>query len=335
MAAHNLKLSAAEFAEAFEAIGPSEMVAVYGYELRYLYKRRRKVEAELGRRLVAPATSPAAENTHKQIKILQEVGFEAKEVIELKIKDGIVLVGSDAHYWPGMRSTAHQGFVHFCKKLKPVAVIMNGDVLDGATISRFPPPGWEYQPDLVEEMDACFDSLNEIKKAAPKARHIWTYGNHDQRFELKLASLTREYAGLPGFHLHDHFQDWERCWGVFVNHEAGSVYGVMIKHRIKGGIHATYNNVKAAGISTVTGHLHSAKVYPLSTYHDQIWWGVDCGTLAEPRGRQFSGYTEAGPVDWRSGFAVLTFKGGRLLQPELALRWEKGVINFRGELIRV
>ena len=320
------------FAQEFESIGPGAMSAEHNIDLRWIYTKRRKVEVELGRSLSPPGKRG---ETNRSMQALQEVGFEAKEMINLDIQDGIVLVGSDCHYWPGMRSTAHAGFVKMCKELKPKAVIMNGDVLDGSTISRFPPPGWEYQPDLIDELDACFDSLREIEEAAPRARHIWTYGNHDQRFELKLAQLTKEYRGLPGFHLHDHFQKWERCWGTFINHKAGSTYGVVVKHRIRSGEHAPFNNIKAAGISAVTGHLHSAKVYPLSTYHNNIFWGVDTGTLAEPRGRQFSGYTEAGPVNWRSSFSVLTFVKGRLLQPELCLTWEKGVMNFRGELIKV
>jgi hypothetical protein len=28
----------------------------------------------------------------------------------MTVKDGVVLVGSDAHYWPDIISTAHRGF---------------------------------------------------------------------------------------------------------------------------------------------------------------------------------------------------------------------------------
>jgi hypothetical protein len=47
-------------------------------------------------------------------------------------------------------------------------------------------------------------------------------------------------------------------------------------------------------------------------------FGVDTGTLAEPSGPQFT-YTEAGPVNWASGFVVLTYREGRLLEPELCV----------------
>ena len=332
MAQPKLPSTSEELANIIESIGVAEVARTYGTSERNVHRRRIQAEADLGRPIHSPGGTGSSGQRKKEYADLQEVGFEAKEAISFNIKDGTILIGSDCHYWPGLISTAHRGFVKFCKKLKPKAVIMNGDVLDGATISRFPPPGWEYQPELIHELEACYDRLKEIKQAAGKARRIWTYGNHDQRFELKLATLTREYAGVKGFHLHDHFNDWERCWLVDVNADHHS--RTVIKHRFKGGVHATYNNVIHSGVNMVTGHLHSAKITPKTNYRGTLY-GVDCGTLAEPKGRQFTSYTEGGPTDWRSGFAVLTFKDNQLLMPELCLTVEKGKMQFRGEVFKV
>ena len=57
--------------------------------------------------------------------------------------------------------------------------------------------------------------------------------------------------------------------------------------------------------------------------------------MAEPYGPQFSDYTELSPVNWRSGFIVLTFRDGRLLWPEIAHVLKEGEIEFRGEIIKV
>jgi hypothetical protein len=81
----------------------------------------------------------------------------------------------------------------------------------------------------------------------------------------------------------------------------------------------------------VTNHLHSQKVTPYTDYNGDRW-GVDTGTLAEPFGPQFQDYCEDNPVNWRSGFAMLTFERGRLLQPELIRVVEEGVVDFRGRL---
>jgi hypothetical protein len=51
--------------------------------------------------------------------------------------------------------------------------------------------------------------------------------------------------------------------------------------------------------------------------------------MADVGGPQFT-YVEAGPLNWASGFAVLTFRDGRLLPPELVVV-DGGTAWFRGE----
>jgi hypothetical protein len=246
----------------------------------------------------------------------------------LSIEDGCVLVGSDCHYWPGIVTTAHRAFVKFVRDMKPKAVILNGDVLDGARVSRHAPIGWEKRPELVDELEACKARLFEIEKVAKNARKIWTLGNHDARFETRLALVAPEYAKVHGVHLKDHFPDWIGCWSAWINDS------VVVKHRFKAGIHAPWNNTMWAGRTVVTGHLHSQKVYPLSDYNGTRW-GVDGGTMAEAHGPQFIDYTEDNPVNWRSGFCVLTFWKGRLLTPELVRVIDPGKIEWRGQVVEV
>ncbi len=252
--------------------------------------------------------------------------------LSLTVLNGTVLVGSDAHYWPDIVSTAHRGFVKACEEMKPAAVIMNGDMLDGASISRHPPIGWESRPSLINEIDACKDRLGEIVKAtlSKKTRRFWPLGNHDARFETRLATVAPEYAKVHGIHLRDHFPDFEPCWSVWINDD------VVVKHRAKGGIHATHNNTLWAGKTIVTGHLHSLKVTPHTDYNSTRW-GVDTGTLAQPFGPQFQNYMEDGPRSWRSGFVVLTFKNGELLWPEVlhVRNEERGEVEFRGKVYNV
>lgn len=312
-----------EFLQILYELGAQATATKLRISVRNVHERRRRIEKRDGKIVGA-----------KGRRALQSTDFEAKENQYLTVKDGIVIIGSDAHYWPGMISTAHEGFLKLCGELDPKAVILNGDVLDGAKISRWPPPGWEYQPDLFEEIDVCFDRLEEIRAAAPKAQHHWTYGNHDQRLELFIATHAAELKKLKGVRLQDHFPKWKRSYNVLINHRVGWMGGVLVTHSIRGGKYAPANNVLAAGMNVVTGHLHSAKSMPQTNFHSTVW-GVDSGCLAEPKGRQFSGYTNANPTDWRSGFAVLTFDNGKLLQPELCLTVKTGVMQFRGEMFDV
>jgi hypothetical protein len=248
--------------------------------------------------------------------------------LDFEIENGVVLVGSDAHYWPGLVSTAHRAFVKLCRELKPAAVVMNGDMLDGAQISRHPPIGWETRPSLIQEVETVKDRLGEITCAAGKAKRFWPLGNHDARFETRLATVAPQYASIHGVHLKDHFPDWQPCWMLVINDD------VIVKHRYKGGIHATHNNTVMSGKNIVTGHLHSLKVTPFSDYNGDRW-GVDTGTMADRYGPQTADYTELSPVNWRSGFAVLTFWRGQLLWPEVCHVREEGLVGFRNKVIEV
>jgi len=211
-------------------------------------------------------------------------------------------------------------------------VVCNGDALDGATISKHLPSGiGPKEPSIIEELKACQEALGEIEEEAKKARHncrlLYTWGNHDARFNVRLAANAPQFAETFGFKLEDHFPTWEFCMTCWPTPD------VVIKHRYKGGIHATHNNTVNAGKTIVTGHLHSLKVTPYSDYSGNRF-GVDTGTLAEPYGPQFS-YGEDSPLNHRSGFAILSFIDGKLLWPELVHKWDEGQVEFRGKIINV
>ncbi len=79
----------------------------------------------------------------------------AKGRLEIEVINGMGLIGSDAHYWPGEASTGHRAFVHFCKKFRKqlAFVVMNGDATDLSRISRHPPPGWTRMPVTKDELE--------------------------------------------------------------------------------------------------------------------------------------------------------------------------------------
>lgn len=248
----------------------------------------------------------------------------------LTIENGVVIVFSDAHWWNQPLTTANRALLYLCKKLKPVAVINNGDAFDGATISRFPRPFFdEKKPTVAEELECVKDRLSEITKAAKGAKYIWCLGNHCMRMEQRLAQMVPQYEGIHGFHLKDHFPEWFPAWSTWINDN------VEIRHRYKGGTHAAYNNVMANHHTTITGHLHSLKVTPYTDGKGTTKYGVDTGTLAEPLAPQFSDYLEGRHAPWRSGFVVLTFVNGVLLWPELVSKFDEDHAQFRGELIKV
>ena len=325
---HNAKVSDTEFVRMFEALGPNALARELGYTtVRPVFSRRERLEQKLRRKIVAPRDTKS---------LLRDSGIENPARLHLNITDGVVIVGSDSHYWPGEVSTAHRAFLHFCKEMKQElrAVIKNGDELDGATISRHAPIGWEKRPSLIEEIDAVKERLGEVEKIIGGACPLyWPLGNHDARFSTRLAHVAPEYARVHGVQLKDHFPFWKPCWSLFINDD------VVVKHRIRGGMHATRNNALNSGRTVITGHLHSLKVTPLTDYNGTRW-GVDCGTMMEPGigepwGQQAVNYLEDNPVDWRSGFVVLTWHKGKLLWPEVVHVVESGKVSFCGKVYQV
>jgi len=287
-----------------------------GISIRNVYIRRRDVEKRhsiilAGTDLRSPDFQVSYANNNVRTGV--------------NIPDGYILVASDCHYWPDVISTAHKAFVKVIKMVKPKMVIMNGDVFDGASISRHPVSGWEYTPTVKQELEACQERLGEIEKAAKGANLHWTWGNHDMRFNGRLASQVGDtWRGVEGMDLKDHFPRWKFSTSVMVNEK------VMIKHRYHNGIHAVYNNTMKSGISVVTGHLHSLKVTPWTDYTGTRY-GVDTGTLAAIDGNQFD-YSEDNPKNWRSGFAILNFIDYQMMPPEL-VQVIDDKFYFRGELM--
>lgn len=210
-----------------------------------------------------------------------------------------------------------------------MAVIANGDVFDGAAISRHPPIGYASRPSVKQELEAVDDFLHSIHKAAGnKSKLFWILGNHCLRFANKLASDAAQFEGVKGFELSDHFAAWKFGLSLWINDS------VVVKHRFRGGVHATHNNTLYAGKTIVTGHLHSAKVTPFDDYNGTRF-GVDTGCLCDPYDGDTTAYMEDNPRNWRSGFVVLTFVDGQLLMPEIALVWSEDSFQFRGQIIKV
>jgi hypothetical protein len=312
--------SDAEFIELWKTHeSGSAMAKAIGMDLRNILRRKNNLEARYGTQLKSKNSPQQSikENPAKKM---------------LGIENGCILVFSDAHFHPSIHTTAYKGLLWAIKEFQPKAVIANGDVFDGASISRYDRHGFSSVPTVVEELKACELAMGEIEEAAKKARHnvnlIWTLGNHDARFENRLSANAPQYEQVKGFSLKDHFPAWHPCWACWATDD------VVIKHRWKGGVHATHNNTVNSGVTMVTGHLHSLKVTPFNDYNGTRY-GVDTGTLADTDGIQFENYLELSPTNWRSGFAVLTFYNGKLLFPELVMKYAEGQVEFRGKVYDV
>ena len=317
----NPKCSDEEFINLFKTLNIKKIAHHLDTSERAVGRRRRRLEHKFGI-TISPSMSG------------EPVRFKYPGRINIKIQNGQVLIGSDFHIWPGEVSTCLRAFKKFVSDIKPDVVILNGDVMDFPTISKYA-QSWEKAPDVWEELEAAQDHLSDIVKRCKRgSRKIWTLGNHDARFEAKIANSAPQMKKVKGVHLSDHFPLWEKAMSCMIN-EGIPGGATMIKHiPQKGGVNSTRTSTLNAGVSTISGHLHAQNVRPYSDYAYYDRYGVDGGMVADKEHPAFA-YTNDNCLDWRSGFPLLTYQNTRLLYPELITKWSDDAVQFRGEIISV
>lgn len=303
-----MSVSDEEFIEAWKLTGgrATKVAEIVGIQERNVYRRRAMIEKNYK---IALPSAGAGGGAGRGDAGTQAKGYQSRITIDDFV--GVAVVSSDHHYWPDQPvSVAHRALIEVIKDIKPNLNILNGDVFDGARLSRFPPNGWESTPRVVDELDAAKERCSEIRHAYRGARTIRTIGNHCIRFDRHLAMNASEFEGVSGSRLSDHLLEWEECISIMINGHT------MVKHRFSGGTHAAYSNTLKAGTNIVTGHTHMLEVKPWSDYRGRRY-GVQTGAIADVSGPQFA-YAEDNPTPWCSGFAILTFRAdGRLLLPEI------------------
>jgi len=239
--------------------------------------------------------------------------------LSIEFDTGSVLIGSDAHIWPGEHTIMMKAFTVISKKLKPYATVLNGDILDGARVSRHGSLLNSNAPKVSHEIDAANEWINTLHKSKCK---IWTMGNHDQRVDHYLANNAPELDDYAG-RISDRFIGWDFCWAVNINN-------VEIRHRFRSGIHGAWNNALHSGITMVTGHTHQLHITPVRNRNGSHW-GIEDGMLGDPSHKCFE-YAEGMPSRAQQGFVVLSFIDGILMPPEFC-ELISGRPVFRGEFV--
>ena len=148
------KVTDEQLIEAFQRLGsPTKVSQELGLDVSRVYTRRRMIESK-GIKL--PSFGAA------QKSIFETIIPENRRVITHNVSNGHIFVASDCHYWPGESTVAHRAFVELITNFKPKTVVLNGDVFDGASVSRHPPLMGQVMPTPKQEIEACQDRLDEI-----------------------------------------------------------------------------------------------------------------------------------------------------------------------------
>ena len=296
-----------------------------GLSLRRVFQKRKEIQDRGGPIL-------ASININKGVLHTPEVAIAIqsarRDTNRIEITDGVILVGSDAHYSPGHTPVAHKALCNLAADLGPQvkAVVLNGDILDGGSISRHPRIRWRKAPTVKQELEAIIDRTTEIEKAvAPGTKLLRTYGNHCARFESRLSAQVPEYEGIGGFLLKDHLPHWMDSDRIDVNDD------MVIIHDWHAGVHSGWNDVLKGGCHTVTGHTHELGTKAHRGFKE-THYGIKTGMLADEFQEEFDYRLGKPGMNWQSGFAVLTWVDGMLLHPEFCAVRDNGKAYFRGRL---
>jgi len=122
----------------------------------------------------------------------------ANDYTPYEIKQSKILYLSDLHF-PYQNNEAIRLALDYGKKKGVDCILLNGDILDFATISR-------HEKDfrarsIKEEFDATRMFLNTLRKHFPKAKIVFKYGNHDERWEKYLYMKAPEIFDMNDFEL--------------------------------------------------------------------------------------------------------------------------------------
>jgi len=231
-----------------------------------------------------------------------------------------ILIGGDAHIWPGEPTIMWKAFAKVAKQLKPDCIVLNGDILDGARVSRHSRALGSRAPKISEEIEAVRAHIKMLPLANQK---IWTMGNHDIRVDNYLASAAPELEDYAG-HLKDRFPEWQFCWATIIN-------DVEIRHRFRSGIHAGWNNALHSGINIVTSHTHQLQLTAVRNRRGSHY-GIEAGMLGNPFGPQFE-YAEGTASRSCPGFVFLTFDDDFNLMPPEFCELIRGRPAFRNKYV--
>jgi len=319
-----VKVSDEEFLKAWSDSGgsPIEVSRILDLSIRNVYSRRNNLEAKLGT-LLPTETPKAIRNDPSHAKMILS---SRRDVHRLEIENGVIIVGSDAHYSPGHTPVAHKALCNVVADLKKdvAAIILNGDILDGGGISRHPRIRWQKRHSVKDELEVVKERLGEIEKIRPAGAHlVRTYGNHCARFETRLANQVPEYEGIGGFLLRDHLPLWHDADRVDINDDT------VVLHDWHSGVHSGWNDTLKGGCNVITGHTHELGCKAHRGFKD-THYGIKTGMLADEFQDEFEYRLGKPGLNWQSGFAVLTWVDGMMLFPEFAAVRDDGKCYFRG-----
>lgn len=274
------------------------------------------LEDKPGTRLKKRARAEASKREHASRYLTRYVlPYVCRRPLVRDARVRLVVSISDTHATFLDPFTWH-AFLCTIRDLAPDVVYLNGDIFEGSEISSHPKiPGWTVPFQL--EIDFAREMFRQIREVAgPKPRVIWGAGNHGlDRIARYLTQVAPAFSGLRSLRFDKLVDleglDIELAQGGTIASPRGTendapgrlLFGCYrVHHGTKLGQNPALEELRAAGCSGQSGHVHRASlVYAANEQQRGLSWMTLPMGCTDRAGRA---YMHGICTGWQRGFGV-------------------------------
>ena len=213
------------------------------------------------------------------------------------------VVLSDQHI-PFQDPVLEQLSIDFLKEHKPKVIHLLGDILDFYSLSRFDKDPARLVT-LQEELDGATQYFEKLRAACPKARIIYSEGNHENRLRRYLWSQARalsnlrtltyeELLGLKKYKI-----EWVDSHSPYRIGNLLFIHGELVR-RASGA--SAKGHMDKFGCNVIHGHTHRLGAHYHRTFDTMMGaWENGCLCTLDPE--------YAVKPDWQNGWSIVWFHG--------------------------
>ena len=218
----------------------------------------------------------------------------------------IAVVINDLHV-PFHDKTVTSQVITFIRDCSPDVVILNGDILDAYSLSRFVKSS-NRRLSLADEVAQSRIILNEIRDAVPNAEIHFTEGNHETRLRRYLDSNAPALASLPCLEwksllgLDELDIKWHGTEGFKLNRSFLVLHGDRVSKHSGATARMEFERHLVSGIS---GHTHRAGRYDVVGHSRNFHW-TENGCLCMMNPEYISG-----KPNWQQAISIVEFNRDR------------------------
>lgn len=259
-----------------------------------------------------------------------------------------IIVGSDFHS-NFVDPMMMRMWLDVIKMVQPDGVVLNGDIMDFAQVSRYSKIPGAGSLNIQKDLDFCRDNiLKPTREAAGDAWMTYHIGNHEARLIRLLADVAPQLADLrclrwdqlldiddldielvfggewlaPG--AKDRKENIKRTWKVYYD-------SLVVTHGISIAKNAMSTELTRWGLSGTSGHTHRPGQWSQPTHaNPRANWTSTPMMAGTPVGKDYA----QGPSAWTMGFSLFTIDPStRSVFPQLIMGYEDGAV-FNGHVWR-